>query len=477
MKRIRIHNEIFFIWRFRTRTGDYNLEDADLSIIISGENSGNYYPDFTVERNTIFFKFPGKDQRMTGRYSLTMLQNRGKDNEVTIDKIEPFELVSRQENIMIDCEPSFNCGHLSVNTIELESTVDFGFGGKRPYLSLERLEKYLYRVTFDSLPEDNGGDSPAAAGCSSFVRDGKLFTNLDWGFTDTTSFIVRTREFEGQSMIDGLTDGNLEDALIAQLPYRIHRGINSHQIKVAAHVLYNDWGWTGCGEKNINITRLPFLILSKVKSMDSIAQDLDGVLDNLYAPEGLAALDYLLQVIVTDGTTTYAIMPPTSDNQAYILQDITSNPKLTNFRWESAASVIRTDLQERPTGVERWNAMPCDLKDLRFTKAYESPDRLSEFIGIERTTKDSGDAELTEIYNRARAEYLARQRDGKTWHTMESAIYGNKLESLFIQENWDKDCIGATDDLINALKRLPGYDPSAEQTLKNINGVMSWITE
>ncbi|MBP9998692.1 MAG: hypothetical protein KBS67_05555, partial [Bacteroidales bacterium] len=29
-------------------------------------------------------------------------------------------------------------------------------GLEHPYISLERLRKYLYRVTFDTLPEDNG---------------------------------------------------------------------------------------------------------------------------------------------------------------------------------------------------------------------------------------------------------------------------------------------------------------------------------
>lgn len=176
--------------------------------------------------------------------------------------------------------------------------------------------------------------------------------------------------------------------------------------------------------------------------MATIAQDLNGILNNLYAPDGLKALDYLLQILVTDGTTTYAIMPPVSEGQPYILQDITSNPKLTNFRWVASEQVERTELQRRPTGVERWNMMPCSLQDLRFTKAYESQDRLSEFIGLRGTTKDSTDAELFAIYEVARDLYLTRERDGKTWHTMESAVYGDRMESLSIQENWNDDCIG-----------------------------------
>lgn len=315
-------------------------------------------------------------------------------------------------------------------------------GGKsHPYVSLERLRAFLYKVTFDSLPQDNGGDNPVGGGCSSYVRNGKLYRNLDFNYNNAAEFIVRTKDFEGMSFVPGLNDGALSDDLIGQLPYRVNDGQNNYGISVATHILFNDWSWAGCGEKSVPLTRLPYLVLTRVKSMATIAQDLAGVLDNLAPTAALVAQEYLLQLIVTDGTTTYAIMPPTADNQAYVLQDISSNPKLANFRWVSSANVVRADLQTRPTGVERWNAMPCPLADLRFTKAYESNARLSEFIGIDETTKSSTDAELQAIYNQARSAYLERTRDGQTWQTMHSVVYGNGMESLFIQENWNDKCV------------------------------------
>lgn len=318
-------------------------------------------------------------------------------------------------------------------------------GESHPYLSLERLRRYLYRVTFDQLSEDNGGDNAISGGCSSYVKDGKLYRNLDFKYDNAASFIVRTRDFEGMSFITGLNDGEMDDELIAQLPYRIVDGRNNSGIMVSTHVLFNDWSWTGSGERSISLTRLPFLALSRVKSMATIATDLADVLENLYASEGLQASGYLLQVLVSDGTTTYAILPPTSAGQSYVLQDITANPKLANFRWVLAAQVDREDmdLQARPTGIERFNAMPCALADLRFTKAYEDSDRLSEFIGIDGTTKASSDAELLAIYQLARAEYLDRHRDGETWQTMHSVVYGDKMEHLCIQENWSDDIVAS----------------------------------
>lgn len=312
-----------------------------------------------------------------------------------------------------------------------------------PYLSLERLRKYLYKVTFDTLPEDNGGDGPILGGCSSYVKDGKLYRNLDFKYDNSASFIVRTKDFEGMSFITGLNDGAMDDAQIAQLPYRIVDGRNNNGIMVSTHVVFNDWSWAGVGSKTIPLTRLPYLVLSNVKSMATIAADLSGIIDRLYAPESLLASGYLIQVLVTDGTTTYAILPPANDDESFVLQNITGNPKLTNFRWVNRATVARADadLQTRPTGIERFNMMPCELADLRFTKAYETADRLSEFIGIDETTKASTDAELESIYDEARALYLDRARDGQTWQTMHSVVYGEGLESLFIQENWDDACV------------------------------------
>lgn len=360
------------------------------------------------------------------------------------------------------------------------------FERAHPYISLERLRHLLYKVTFDNLPEDNGGESPVASGCSSYVKDGKLYTNLDWDYDNTASFWMRTRDFEGESFVGGLIDGGMDDDIIAQLPYRVHRGINNHGIKLASHILYNDWSWTGCGQGSINLTRLPFLVLSKVRSMATLESDLEGILDNLYCPDGLAALGYLLQAIVTDGTTTYALIPPTSEGESYEVMDITDCPKLTNFRPVGRATVERTDsdIQAHPTGIERYNMMPCSLEDLRFTKAYEAPTRLSEFIGLRGTDKDSTDAQLEAIYNDARAIYLDRKRDGQTWQTMESAIYSSKgLEALWIQENWDDNIIGgdvtALEERVSAIEsKESGWDaklsdaPSDNKQYARKNG--SW---
>lgn len=308
-----------------------------------------------------------------------------------------------------------------------------------PYDSLERLRHYLYRVVFSKLPEDNGSNYVPIGGCSAFVEGGKLYRNLDFYYNNTATFIVQTKDFKGCSFVTGLNAGDIVDSLVAQLPYRMVDGVNKHGIKISTHILFNDWGWTGVGRKDIHITRLPFLALTKVKSMATIESDFGDILDNVTSSADMGG--YLLQVLITDGATTYALLPPTSEGESYVLQNITNVPKLTNFRWVESEIVERVDLQDRPTGVERFNEIPCSLEDLRFTKCYENPTRLSEFIGIRETTKESSDAELTEIYNTARELYLTRRRDGQTWQTVHSVVYGDDMEELYIQENWEDNCL------------------------------------
>lgn len=316
--------------------------------------------------------------------------------------------------------------------------------GRPPYLSLERLGSYIYRVTFNELPEFVGGDGAIPGACSSFVQNGKLYRNLDWDYSELASFHVVCPGFEGMAFSPGLTDTELNDELIGQLPYRLVDGCNDYGIRVSTHVLFNDWGWQGTG--STPLYKLPYIILSQLQTLDDLEEQLSGILGDLYAPPLVSEQGYLTQFLVTDGVRSFALMPPESASGAYEVVDISENPKLANFRWVSSQTVSRSELQDRPTGVERWNMMPCELKELRFTKAYEAPTRLSEFIGLRGTDKDSSDAELEAIYDDAHELYERRTRDGSTWQTMHSVVYGSDgIEHLWVQENWGKDYVGHTE--------------------------------
>ncbi len=350
-------------------------------------------------------------------------------------------------------------------------TIDFHFSGtEKPYLSLERISQYLYNVSFLNVADDTGAPS-TFGGCSSYVNDGKLYRNLDFHYDNKATFHVRLPHIEGLACIDGLTDTNIDDRLIGQLPYHLTDGVNDDGIMVSTHILYNDWEFQGDG--SIPLTRLPYLILKNAKSIATLNDDIGDLLTNIYVPQEMANAEYLMQILVTDGTSTSLLTPKTDGSGEYEIIDITSNPKLTNFKWVSSPLVDRTSLQTRPTGVERWNMMPDNLSELRFTEAYESPDRLSEFIGLRGTTKDSSDEELLEIYNEAHTAYEARTRDGETWQTMHSAVYSPKgIEHLWIQEDWDTDYAASSSGGGFTDGTLPIF-PVA--TLDDITAVRAWV--
>lgn len=317
------------------------------------------------------------------------------------------------------------------------------------YSSLKKLAPYLYEITFDALPSQ-GSASPVIGGCSSYVKNGKLFRNFDWNYNEQASFHVICNEFEGMGAIEGLTDSELDEELLGRLPYNLSDGKNKYGIMVTEHVLYNDWQWAGSGSRNM--AEIPYIILSEIKSMDELQQKLGGILNDLYIPAALADSEYLLQFLVTDGETTYAILPPENSSGAYEIVDISENPKMANFRWVNKPQVHRTELQTRPNGVERWNAMPTELENIRFTRAYEAPVWLSEFIGINGTTKATTDAELLTIYEQAHELYQHRTRNGETWQTVHSVVYSaNGMEELFIQEDWKNNHAAPKPDITEML--------------------------
>lgn len=426
----------------------------------------------SIAGNIISVLYQGKDQKTVGRYKLVLYENKGEASMATIDHADAFELVPESRmaagcscmdvdlfsNIEAgipgrDGEDAKINGHNAVEIVAGENVeihqegnvltigATGGGGGAKPYKSIRRLGEYLYEMTFAQLPQYVPSNTAPVAGCTSFVRDGRLYRNLDWMYDETPSFIVRTKDFEGMAFNSAVNDSSMSDTALGQLPYMVVDGVNRYGIMGSVHVLYNDFDWHGNG--SIPLTKALYEILTRVTSMQSIQAELSPVIGDLATTPALDEAEYLLQFVITDGVTTYLLTPTSS---GYELVNITANPKLTNFKWVADAEVERdaANMQLRPTGVERWNLIGEDteLSDLRFTKCYESADRLSEFVGIDDTTKDSTDAELTTVYNLAHTAYSTRTRNGQLWQTMHSVVYGeNGMEHLWCQEKWDKDYV------------------------------------
>lgn len=121
MKKIRLGNDIQFNWSLLNSEGEpYNLEGADLRITYTTFRGVTEVTDFSVSGNVVSWTFKGKDQKILGNYIVTLQQNAGEDNMLTVDKCDAFRLVARS----CDAGGETSCSHLKVETVELQSEVD-----------------------------------------------------------------------------------------------------------------------------------------------------------------------------------------------------------------------------------------------------------------------------------------------------------------------------------------------------------------
>lgn len=153
------------------------------------------------------------------------------------------------------------------DSIEVSESMDIDF--------VAHVLPYLYRALFVGVPEIDDSLPPFVGGCSSYVLNGKLYRHLDWDYSEIAEFYVKCPTFEGMAFIPDLCEGSIDLDKVRQLPYHIVDGVNDDGIIVSTHVLYNDWEWEGTGD--ISLTQLPYLVLSKVKSMATISEDLAEV--------------------------------------------------------------------------------------------------------------------------------------------------------------------------------------------------------
>ena len=121
MKRIRIGNDITLLWKVLLKGGEpYNLEGKNLFLCYTTLSGVTEVKDFSVNENTLTWTFLGKDQKVTGAYTLTLVENKGEKGMLTVDVCEPFRLVDR--SCMAD--DGNTCGNVSVESVEVESSID-----------------------------------------------------------------------------------------------------------------------------------------------------------------------------------------------------------------------------------------------------------------------------------------------------------------------------------------------------------------
>lgn len=211
MKKIRKGNDIEILWSIYTKNPDgsttpYVLGGKDLKLSAKiSDTRVIEIKDFSVQDNKIVWLFKGKDQRYSGVYSLTLMENKSKDGMKTLDKCRAFSLV--------DCSCETNddtIDNIQVSTTEFSSNIEFGGQGTQsvdlsgyvstfkqsfsePQKSQARenigaiSENYLEEALKEKQPK---GDYPTKDEMSEAIADAQLG---DGGNIDLSAYITESR--------------------------------------------------------------------------------------------------------------------------------------------------------------------------------------------------------------------------------------------------------------------------------------------
>lgn len=128
MEKIRIGNDIEVRWAIFARQGKgyhtpYDLTGKDVSLVVSTPFGKQTVSDMAIEGNVVKWTFYGKDQKHTGKYKLTLVENSGKVGMRTIDVCDAFHLV--------DCAcKTRDCGcdneDLELIVLDFSSSIEVG---------------------------------------------------------------------------------------------------------------------------------------------------------------------------------------------------------------------------------------------------------------------------------------------------------------------------------------------------------------
>lgn len=129
MERIRIGNDIELRWKIYTTDAEglsspYDLTGKALEVSLFNAFADGEVPlEFTTQENEITAIYRGKDQKVTGRYSIILRENNGADGMKTVDEHDAFELVCRTMDESRNDDGDVKCYHLS-----FQSTLSVGGG-------------------------------------------------------------------------------------------------------------------------------------------------------------------------------------------------------------------------------------------------------------------------------------------------------------------------------------------------------------
>lgn len=116
MEKIRKGNDIEIQWAIYAGEGineaPYDLSGRNLTLYLKNQFGRKEVYDYTINRHVIRFMFWGKDQSQSGKYSIELVENEGREGMHTVDECEAFQIVNHSCETGGDSEGRVDCVHL-----------------------------------------------------------------------------------------------------------------------------------------------------------------------------------------------------------------------------------------------------------------------------------------------------------------------------------------------------------------------------
>lgn len=127
MKKIRIGNDIRFRWQIRRGANPETFDGKDITVELRNQYGKLCEMEYTAGADGIISGTShGKDQKWLGTYTLTLIENNGKADMATVDKVCVWQLVDSQDASLIEGSSVADCGNVSVEVVELSSRIGVG---------------------------------------------------------------------------------------------------------------------------------------------------------------------------------------------------------------------------------------------------------------------------------------------------------------------------------------------------------------
>lgn len=201
MEAIRIGNDINIEWTIFRDGKPESLDGKNISVFMTNGYKKMAVKDLHFRDNVIRFTYLGKDQDYNGVYTLTLIENKGKEGMYTVDACDAFRLIPRSCSVGGDT----GCGSVKVTTIKLTGDISVPAVGTGDYESMT------------NKPRINGvelvGDKSLEELGIPILPD-NIVTDADYTHTDNNLTDALLEKLDGLSNYD---DTALREALTSEI--------------------------------------------------------------------------------------------------------------------------------------------------------------------------------------------------------------------------------------------------------------------